>query len=285
MIVFFFFQNINFTASKMHIILRNGNQIIKLEDSVKIHNETFTIYGKTAKFNKTTSNINIFNVKMLLRDSISILSDSLIYIDKKATSLFKYNVNLFLKGLNIKTEKMIFLHTLKLIKFPEYLTIIDDTSDILIKGEKAEFNTAKNQGFITDKPMIIMDKKNHITADTIFLNQKESVLSGWHNTQINSDSFLIKGDSLIYFYKADYGIINKNIHIKSNNAYMQGDSLTFFTKEKKLTAFHLKGDCKVNYQKTTNETIKASSKTISMDMNKKIVTLTGEVNGTYIFSK
>lgn len=206
------------------------------ENVILIHDETI-FHCDSARLNKTMNMFNAFgNIYALMKDSVQLYGDRLIYNgNTKIVEIFN-NVKLIDDSATLTTDYLIYNRLSKIGIYNTGGKIVDSTN--VLESKIGHFYTDTDEYYFQDS-VVVTNDDYVIRTDTLYYNSKTNIvhfygpttltsekdfmfaLSGWSDTKkkitslknkalLRHDKRILKGDSIYYDELNDYGLVFNN---------------------------------------------------------------------------
>ena len=229
----------------------------RLVGNVKFKYNNTIMYCDSAHHFTKKEQINAFGeIKIFQGDTLTITAKKLTYYGEKKIANLSKNVILKDKYMRLYTEYLSYNINSNIASFSNYAKIIENEKTITSK--KGQYN-ANLHNYIFKDSVIIFSKDYNITTENMHYNTNNGIASffgpsnivsktkniycenGWYNTRndnaqfknnaiINTNKYILKGDSMFYNKKLGYGKALENVEIinKSKKIKLFGEIGEYF---------------------------------------------------------
>ena len=247
--VSFFNDTLNCSSDSIKIYQHDNN--IMFYQNSKINTDNIAINGNQIQYNFEQEIINYWSGGNVISNNNNISSDELIYHIQDDQFIFSHNIRLLNEDFTIKTEHM--TNTDSLINFLGPTLI--NYENILIECQKGNLKNSQNmeifdgltiksdstiikanylkrnekRNYFQDNISIAINNNTYIYGDRLIQENDISTITvnSYVQLQNNSDSTIIKGDTIKINDTKEYAEITENIIINGNQLNGKCEKLTF----------------------------------------------------------
>ncbi len=215
-------------ADELTFVKSGTSELKKLKGNVVFKHEDALMYCDSAFFDSRRNTMEAFgNVRIETNDSVQLYCDYLRYDGMNKVANTRGNIRLYHKKSVLLTDSLDYYRKSGVAKYFTYGTIISG-EDTLTSNFGYYFS--KSRDFYPSGNVIVRNPDFVMFTDSLRFNTKLKKVFFLTRTEIRSDSSLIvcyEGD---YDTKADFAVFGNNTYIEQGKNILKGDSLLYDNK-------------------------------------------------------
>ncbi len=227
-----------------------------------LHNNALMTCDSAYHYNYENKMEAFGNIKINQGDSITLTAKTLTYFGLENKADMLGNVTLVDKQMTLRTERILYNLSTNIASYPQKGNIIHN--DKIINSKKGAYHSNIHSFIFEDSVVVINDdykiltdnmhynSKNEVTyffGPSLIISNKKTIYceNGWYNTktdiaqlrknsQIKTEKYLLKGDSLYYNKNLQYGKALSNVQLIDTleNITIYGEIAEYFESEEKI---------------------------------------------------
>lgn len=201
---------------------------IKMYSNVHVNfNDTINLYGQYISYSGNTKLAQVRNNVTLIHKKATLYCDSLNY-DRSTNIAYYFNFGKIVSKENILTSQWGYYYT-QLRDFVAVKEVNLRNNNYNMYSDSLRYNIETEISTFYGPSKIISDS-NYIYCENGWYNTKEDISRFSKNAYLWSKKKIIKGDSLFYDRKKQYGIATKNVSLidSTNNIIIRGNYGKYF---------------------------------------------------------